>query len=141
MSTLDSLIRLHRWQLDEHRRQVAALEELAAKLRAEMQRLEAEKASEQDVAGRSAEGAFAYGNYANALIERRAKLQQSLTETEQELVKAREALASVFQEVKRYEVAAARRVLAQRVERDRRQQNEMDDIAIDIHRRKTRYEW
>lgn len=135
MSTLDSLIRLHRWQLDEQRRRVAELDELAVKLRAELQRLETEQLAEQQVAQNSPEAAYAYGSYAGAMIERRRKLTQSLTDTEQQAVKAREALAEVFQEVKRYEIAAAKRILSQRILADRVQQQDLDEVAIDIHRR------
>jgi flagellar export protein FliJ len=135
MSTLDSLIRLHRWQLDERRRRVAELETLAATLRGELDRLEVEQVAEQQAAQNSPEASFAYGSYAGAMVERRRKLKQSLSETEQQAVKAREALAEVFQEVKRYEIASAKRILNQRVQADRVQQHDLDEIAIDIHRR------
>lgn len=135
MSTLDSLIRLHRWQLDEQRRRVGELEELATKLRTELERLEVEQVAEQQAAQNSREASFAYGSYAGAMVERRRKLTQSLTATEQQIVKAREALAEVFQEVKRYEIAAAKRILSQRIQADRVQQNNLDELAIDIHRR------
>jgi flagellar protein FliJ len=138
MSTLDSLIRLHRWQLDEQRRRVADIEQLIAQLRAEMERLEAEVASEQAVAARSPEAAYAYGSYAGSLIERRRKLAQSLTATEAEAAKAREVLAEVFQEVKRYEIAATKRLLEQRALADKVQQNTMDELGIEIHRRRAR---
>lgn len=137
MSTLDSLIRLHRWQLDEHRRRVADFEQLIAQLRGEMERLDAEEASEQAAAARSREAAYAYGSYAGSVIERRRKLAQSLAATEAEAVKAREALAGVFQEVKRYEIAAAKRLLEQRALADRLQQNTMDELGIEIHRRRS----
>ena len=38
MSSLDTLIKLHRWQLDEQRRKVVEFENLAERLRAELQR-------------------------------------------------------------------------------------------------------
>jgi flagellar FliJ protein len=135
MSTLESLIRLHRWQLDEQRRRVADIEQLTTQLQAEMQRLDAEQTAEQQAAGQSQEASFAYGSYAGALIERRRKLAKSLAETEQQAVIAREALAEVFQEVKRYEIASAKRLLGQRVQADRLQQNNMDELGIEIHRR------
>jgi flagellar protein FliJ len=135
MSTLDSLIRLHRWQVDERRRRVAELEELAEKLREDLRRLEAEQASEQEIAQRMPEVTSSYGSYAGALIERRRKLNQSLTDTEQQTAKAREVLAEAYQEAKRYEIAAARRVLNQRQQADRLEQHDMDELAIDIHRR------
>jgi len=134
MSTLDSLIRVNRWQLDEHRRHVAEIETLVAQLRADLERLEAECTAEQQTAAQSAEVSFAYGTYATAVIERRRKLTLSLVEAEQQAAKAREALAEVFQEVKRYEIAAARRLLNQRAEAERLQQNDMDEIAIGVHR-------
>jgi flagellar protein FliJ len=135
MSTLDSLIRLHRWQVDERRRRVAELDELAEKLREDLRRLEAEQASEQEIAQRMPEVTSSYGSYAGALIERRRKLNQSLTDTEQQTAKAREVLAEAYQEAKRYEIAAARRVLNQRQQADRLEQHDMDELAIDIHRR------
>jgi len=135
MSTLETLIRVHRWQLDEQRRRVAEIETLITKLRADLERLETECQTEQQTAAASAEASFAYGAYATAVIERRRKLTLSLVEAEQQAAKAREALADVFQEVKRYEIANARRLLNQRAEAERLQQNDMDEIAIDVHRR------
>lgn len=135
MSTLDSLIRLHRWQLDERRRHLAELDQLVGKLRGELQRLEEEEKLEQKVAGESAEGAYAYGGYAKDLVDRRHKLKQSLAEAEQKIITAREALAEAYQEVKRYETAAANRLLQQHRRLERQQQNAMDEIAIETHRR------
>jgi flagellar protein FliJ len=136
MSTLDSLIRLHRWQLDERRRHLAELDQLVVKLRGELQRLDVEEKVEQAVASESVEGAYAYGGYAKELIDRRHKLKQSLAEAEQKIVAAREALAEAYQEGKRYETAAANRLLQQHRKLERRQQNVMDEIAIETHRRR-----
>jgi flagellar export protein FliJ len=135
MSTLDTLIRIHRWQLDEHRRRVAELEGLAATLRDDMQRLDAEQASEQEVVRRSNGIAYGYGSYTAALIERRQKLAKSLAEAEQRTTAAREALAAAFQEAKRYEIAAAKRALHQRMTEERIDQRGTDELAADIHRR------
>ena len=102
MSSLDSLIRLHRWQLDEQRRRVAELEALAAKLRAELQRLDQDHLGEQRIVVDSPEAAYAYSGYAKAMNERRRKLSESLANTDQQTVAARVALGDAFQEVKRY---------------------------------------
>jgi flagellar export protein FliJ len=138
MSALDSLIRLHRWQLDERRRQLAELETLAEKLRQEGARLVAEQASEQTVAAASTEAATAYGSYAAHLVERRRKLEQSLTSVEQQLILARDALSESYREVKRYEIAAATRAAQQRKRSARQQQNALDEVAIETFRRRTR---
>jgi flagellar protein FliJ len=135
MSTLDSLIRLHRWHVDEHRRRVAEFEQLVEKLRGELARLAAEQVSEQEVVKRSEEVAYSYGAYAGAMIERRRKLEQSLADAERQTAQAREKLAEVYQEAKRYEIAAARRLLNQRRQAERIEQQTMDELGIEIHRR------
>ncbi len=135
MSALDSLIRVHRWQVDEQRRRVTELDQLGEKLREDLRRLEAEQTNEQAVAQRTPEIAYSYGSYAGALVERRRNLVRSLTDAERQTAAARERLAEIYQEAKRYEIAAARRKLSQRLQANRREQAIMDELAIDIHRR------
>lgn len=135
MSSLESLIRLHRWRLDEQQRNVAALEDLRAQLQAEFDRLDAEQAAEQEVAGKSPEASYGYDSYVVSLLDRRRRLGHSLADAERQIAKAREALAEIFQEVKRYEIAAARRLLNERILLEHQEQRDMDEIAIDVHRR------
>ena len=136
MSALDTLIRVHRHQLDERRQQVAELDRLAAKLREELQRLEVETAAEQKAAGASFEAGFGYGRYAAGVVDRRQKLLASIAGVEEQTVQAREALAAAFQEVKRYELAAAHRLKKARQRVSRRQRIEQDEIAMQMHRRR-----
>ncbi len=89
MSALDSLIRLHRWQVDERRRHVADLEGLAAQLTEEHRRLEREDAREQAAAAASPEAAFTYAAYARQLIERRRKLALSQAEVAEQIERSR----------------------------------------------------
>lgn len=138
MSSLDTLIKLHRWQLDEQRRKVAEIESLAEKLRAELRRLDGEEQFEQQVATDSHEANYAYSGYAKSLIDRRTKLARSIEETEQQIVEARTALADAFAEVKRYEIAAANRLLAKHRGLERLRQQELDEVAIDGFRRRER---
>ena len=138
MSSLDTLIKLHRWQLDEQRRKVTEFENLAEKLRAELQRLDGEEQFEQRVAGDSHEANYAYSGYAKSLIDRRAKLARSIEETEQQIVEARAALADAYAEVKRYEIAAANRLLAKHRGLERLRQQELDEVALAGFRRRAR---
>lgn len=138
MSSLDTLIKLHRWQLDEQRRRVTEFETLADKLRAEWNRLDEEERNEQAVAGGSREASMTYSEYAKVLIERREKLMSSIRETDEQILKAREVLSGIFEEVKRYETAAANRLLAQHKKLERLIQQDMDEIALEGFRRKAR---
>ena len=136
MSSLDTLIKVHRWQLDEQRRKVAEFESLAEKLRSELLRLDQEEVSEQQVAGDSHEASYAYSGYARVLIDRRNTLFKSVQETEQQIVQARSDLADAFAEVKRYEIAAANRLLAKHRGIERIRQQELDEVGIDSFRRR-----
>jgi flagellar export protein FliJ len=134
---LESLIRLHRWRLDERRRQLAELEGFAERLRQDRRRLEAELADEQAAAGRSFEGQLAYPGYLRRVRERRTILDRSLAETEAQIAAAREALGEAFQELKRHEIAQASRDFHQRQQLVRRERIELDALAIENHRRRT----
>ncbi len=136
MSAIESLIRLYRWQLDERKRHLADLEGLAVRLREDEQRLEEENAREQALVATSPEAAYVYAGYARNLIERRRKLRQSQAEVAQQIAGAREALADAFQEVKRYEITAANRARLDNVREERRQQQVMDGLGIDVFRRR-----
>ncbi|HEX7969541.1 MAG TPA: hypothetical protein VF502_15070 [Stellaceae bacterium] len=134
MSALESLIRLHRWQLDERRRHVAELEELAERLREEQYRLDAESEREQAVAGAPPEGAT-YAAHMRRLIDRRRKLVQSRAEVAERIVRARDALTEALEEVKRYEIIIANRTRQQEVRQERRQRRTLDDLGGESFRR------
>jgi len=135
VSTLDSLIRLHRWQVDERRRQVAELEALSARLRGELVRLAEERALEQSAAGASFLAQHVYPGYIRRALERQKTLERSLAEAEAQILQARDALAEAFQELKRYEIAAANRERLRMNAAARRERLETDAIAIENFRR------
>src|SRR5260221_11171468 len=76
VSALDSLIRLHRWQVDERRRHVADLEGLAAQLTEEHHRLDREETREQAAPPPPPEAAATYAPNARQLIDVRRNLAQ-----------------------------------------------------------------
>jgi flagellar protein FliJ len=137
VSDLKGLIRLSRWQVDERRRELAALEEFAAQLDEQRRRLEAEDERERAAAAASPEAAFSYPAYARVMSVRRHKLQQSQAEVVGQVARARDALAQAFQDLKRYEVAAENRAKLAEQREARRQQQIMDDLGIEGFRRKT----
>jgi flagellar export protein FliJ len=135
MSALDSLIRVHRWQLDERRRYLNGLEELAARLRSDAQRLQEEAEEESRAAGLSPEAQAVYPFFIQALIERRQRLEASIAEVEGQILQAREAVSESFREVKRYELAVANRARVRGERIARREQRDQDGVALEIHRR------
>jgi flagellar export protein FliJ len=134
MSALDSLIRLYKWQLDERRQQVAELERLESRLKSELQKLHDEVAAEQRAAAGSTEAAHALSGWSTVATARRKTLETSILEAQEQMVRAREALAEAFQEVKRYEIALATREKREKISLSRRAQQRQDEIALQTFR-------
>ena len=82
-------------------------------------------------------GAFAYAGFARGVISRRETLQNSLAELEARIAAAQQDVAEAFQDLKRHEIALAAKQRRQREEADRRQQVELDEVSIEMHRRRT----
>jgi flagellar export protein FliJ len=128
---LHSLIRLHRWGVDEKRRRLAELLRVAAGLEDRGRRLEAEIKNEQAVAGASpVEVGFIYGNYAEAVIGRRQRIAGSIAGTEVEIAAAREELGDAYRELKKYEIAQDERDKRQAEELSRKEQIILDELGI-----------
>ena len=136
MKALASLIRLHRFHLEEKRRTLAGFEGLMADLVRRLAQLEDEVAREQRQAADSSIGNFIYGAYARNVILRRETLKKSMAALQIEIDGARQAVAEAFQEVKRYEIAKERMDERERDEAARREQIAQDDLSIEMFRRR-----
>jgi flagellar FliJ protein len=136
MKTLRSLIRLHRAQLDERRRELVAVESRRAEVELARQRMEQQLLDEQRVAAGNFELSFGYPNYARAVLQRRQAFAEQLAQLDAEIAKAVAAVADTFQEVKRYETALDNHQRRLRAEEEHRHQAALDEIALTMHRRK-----
>jgi len=137
MRGLDTMIRARRWQLDGLRREIAALEAIAAARRDAAARFEIEVIREQERARLDDVGAYAYARgYADAVIAHRASLAHALVAAESAVDERRAAMAESFADLKRLEIARDARLRRERLERDRRAAIALDELAIDLHRRR-----
>jgi flagellar protein FliJ len=110
MNSRNSFRRTQQWQLAERQRYLSELESLGEKLRADIERLNAEI----ELAG----GAEAVPTnsqldplFIRPLLDRREKLQRSVSEADEQIVEARAAVAAAQQETKLIEGALAHRGL------------------------------
>jgi flagellar export protein FliJ len=78
----------------------------------------------------------AFTAYAAIARKRRDKLARSITDVEQEIERAREAVQEAFQELKRYEQALANRKARAADAARRRDQTAADEVGIEMFRRK-----
>jgi len=135
MRNRESLIRLHKFQVDERRRKVAEIELLLAEFRNKERELEAQVLAEQEKAGISDEAHFAYPMFAKSVQKRRENILQSIADLDIQLGQAQEELAAAFRELKKYELMEESRKRKVRKQTQRLEQAELDEIALQIHRR------
>jgi len=137
MKSRESLIRLHRFKVDEIRRRLKSLDDMRADLTKKMSDLEVMMQEEQRRAAHSDLGRLAYPSFARSVVQRRENIQRSVDEVEREAAQVTEQLQSAFRELKKYEIAAENLADLDRVEVARQVQAELDDIAMSRHVRKT----
>ncbi|MGH7094219.1 MAG: hypothetical protein ACREFB_11870 [Stellaceae bacterium] len=101
MSVRENLLRLHRWRLQERQDYLAGLESLLERLRDDARRLQ-EEAAEND---RERHDGAAYPQLLRPLVERKTKIERSITEVESQIAEAQSAVNLALQEVKHGEAA------------------------------------
>ncbi|MEX0839316.1 MAG: flagellar export protein FliJ [Parvibaculum sp.] len=135
MRNRESLIRLHKFHVDEKRRKVAELELMLGEFRQRERDLEAQVEAEQRKAGISDVAHFAYPMFAKSVLLRRENILESIDGIERQLDAAKEELADAFRELKKYELLDGNRKRKIRKEAMRVEQSALDEIALTIHRR------
>ena len=134
---LQGITRVRRYQVDQARRdlgkllgEVAVLEKGAADLESQI------VAEQRAAADHPAEAGFIYGQYAQRAITQRARFAQAIQETERRIAEAQEGLRTQFRELKVVEIAQENRDAVEEMEAARAEQAVLDEIGIELHRRR-----
>ena len=131
------MIRVQRFQVQEIQRRVADLEHMLDDFRREEEELEKRVRYEQQKAGISDEGHYAYPTYAKYASMRRDNLAQSIAELTRQVDGERARLADAFEELKKVELVDETARGRARAESRRRDQAELDEMAINMHQGET----
>ena len=134
---LHTLIRINKWEVDQRRRELGNLLGALAALEGNLRGMEEEVIREQGLAQASPEEAgIFYGSYAKTVIERRHQLNDSIAQMEVQIAAAHEELNAAYRELKKLEVAQQNRDTYETQEFARREQEILDEIGLEAHRRK-----
>jgi flagellar export protein FliJ len=134
---LKTLIRLHKFNVDEKRRVLGALQAREEQILAAIEHNEQTMLAEQKVASDDAAGVgFAYASFHQGYLQRRAALHGQLNAIREQIQAAREELAEAFNTLKTYEITQANRERREQEELDRKEQAFLDEIGLNMHRRK-----
>jgi flagellar export protein FliJ len=134
---LDTLIRLRKWSVEERQRELAALVAREEQLIAYGRELERQLVREGEVAREDPTLAgFMFGSFAEDHKKRRERLAVTIAAVRKEVEDARERLAAAFRERKTMEEVQKGRATRERVEADRTEQSELDEVAANQFRRR-----
>lgn len=137
MKGLLTLIKLHRRQLDQLRRQIAEKETQKLQLHELLERMARELEAERELASQNAEMSQFYGGYAKRMLERQDVVVKEIQRLDKEIRELSLQITEKFSELKKYEIARDNRLKRQKEEADRKERIMFDDIAIQQHSRKT----
>ena len=137
MRGIGNLIRVQKWKLDEKRRSITDMENLLSGFKNQLAKLDSDKLEEQRVVTENVDTRFAYTNYLQITKQRRENLLASIVDAEERITEAREEVAGIFEELKKYEISEDMRIRRLKELQSKRLQEEMDAVSIEMHRRKT----
>ncbi len=134
--TLENLIRLHKYRVDEKRRVLGTLYGELNDLEQKLKDLFAQISNEQQIAQSSPEAAmFSYGRFHQRAMLIRDEIAQAIGEKEVEVEAARDEVNEAFRELKVYEEAEKNRKKKEAEEQQRKENIEMDEIAMNLYRK------
>ena len=129
MKSLDTLIRLQKWQLDEKRRQLSDLRQMHADMAAQIDRLDREVAAEAALAVGDPMLGATYSVFAQAASDRRDRLDGSLREIEGQMIAVEHDINDAFGELKKLEITKQNRESRDRAAQSRRMQATLDEVG------------
>lgn len=132
MKSRDSLIRLKKFQVDEKRRQLMAIEMMIADFKRMASELDMQIQSEQERSGITDVAHFAYPTFAKAAMTRRDNLIQSAENLSGQLEAAQDALSEAVEELKKVELLEERDQSRARADADAAEQDALDEVAMRI---------
>lgn len=130
MKSIDTLIRLAKFEVDAKQRVLSALLDKDAELEAAIAAVDAEVAAEKAYLADHPDPAANFAAWRRRMLEKRATLVQDRQALGQVIDRARDDLAEAFESQKKYEITAENQEEEERREESRRDQEVLNEIAL-----------
>ena len=134
---LSTLIRLHKYRVDEKRRSLGELLGIIANLEKKSENLEAEIISEQQMASSAPEsiGMF-YGAYAKEVVNKRKEILDEIFDFEKKIAEKQEELRTEYKDLKIFEITQEAREKVVASELTKTEQIILDEMGQESYRRR-----
>ncbi|MBI1273281.1 MAG: hypothetical protein GC131_04260 [Alphaproteobacteria bacterium] len=138
MKSIATLIKLQKSRVDEQRQILAEQQSILDRIEQEVVQLATQQAIEQEAVRAAPETSSTYGAFVKWATERARQLEVARFAAVAAVEQAREVLAELFEEQKRYEIVAANRAAEEEKEKLKQEQGELDETAVMNYERKQR---
>lgn len=130
------LARIHKWKIDELRREIGVLEARRQEEQHLILEIDGTVEDEAHKASGNLIGTFSFSNFASASRSKREAAMQIITDLDEKISHLNDTLNAAFQELKRYEIADQSQQSREAAELARKEQISLDEQGIEGHRRK-----
>lgn len=133
---LKTLIRVHKWELDEKQRQLGNLLRFEQALMNRRELLKQRFKDEERAANEDAVAALTFGAYVDWYVEEQDRVKRALEENRREIMIMRDLILEAYQELKTYEITQENREKRELAELERKMNAVLDEIGLNLHRRR-----
>jgi flagellar export protein FliJ len=135
MANLNALIRLHKHELDERRRVLAAIYQELAVLEQQRRALQRSFEAEKEAACTTETMHYTFAAYAETVTKQILEIDRQEAAVQKRIEKAKENLMESFSELKKYEMTQEERDRLAEEERKFKDGQAMDAIGLENYRR------
>lgn len=133
---LKTLIRIHKFELDERQRKLGNLLRFEQALENRKILLAKRFIEEEEAANSSPVAALTFGAYVDWHIAENKRVDTALEETREEISLMRDEIMEAYQELKTLEISQENREKRELAELERKTNAMLDEIGLTLHRRK-----
>ena len=132
---LKTLIRVHRFELDEKQRKLGNLLRFEASLENRKKLLAKRFKEEEEAAKTDQTAALTFGAYVDWHIEENKRVDRALEDARREIEAMRDEIRDAFREIKTLEIAQENREKKEQAEENRKMNATLDEIGLTLYRR------
>lgn len=129
MKGLTTLIKLRKRDIDELKKRMAVLEDKRDSYLQQSQKLQDDLQNELDLSIELAGLGNFFGDFSNHIKKKRQKIALDVVELTGRINKLTDEIADLFGEMKKYEIAEERAALRRKKAKDKKQQQQLDEVA------------
>lgn len=133
---LKTLIRVHKFELDEKQKKLGALLRFEQALLNRKVLLAERFKQEEEAANVSPVAALTFGAYVDWHVEENKRVDRALEDNRQEIILMREEIMEAYQELKTLEITQENREKRELAELERKMNAILDEIGLTLYRRR-----